>query len=461
MITSLPLRREAAALLRLAAPVVATQIGLVSMGFVDTIFVGRLGGAALGGMALGNSLAFSFLVVGLGVLSAVDTLVAQSYGAGERGECGAHLVQGLFVGLGLGLAATALFLRPQPLLGLLGQKPDVALAAADYLETVSWSFVPMMLFSAQRGFLNGIGKTRPFMVVTLVANLVNAAADWAMIYGHLGFPAMGVRGAGYATTGARLFMLAATTFLLARGGFEDFRPTSGRRPAWRRVARLLRIGLPVGGQFAAEVGIFATVAVFMGRLGKVPLAAHQIALQLASLTFMVPLGLSVGASVRVGQAIGRGAWEDTRVSAIVAYALGVGFMATSAAAFAVFAEPLAWLFTDDRAVVPVAAVLIRVAALFQLSDGAQVIGGGCLRGAADTRAAFVVNLIGHWAVGLPVGLALAFPAGLGARGLWYGLSASLTFVAVFLAARFISGRWRARLPARAAAAPAAAALEAS
>lgn len=281
------------------------------------------------------------------------------------------------------------------------------------------------------------------MYVAIAANAVNALAGYALIYGRFGAPRLGVLGAGYATTIARLFMVGAIALVIWGSGRYAAFGVRLVRPSGAKIRRLLRLGLPVGGQLAAEVGVFSATGVMMERLGPAPLAAHQVALSLASLTFMVPLGLSIAASVRIGQALGRRAFESARVSAIAAYAVGVGFMTVSATTFALAAGPLARLFSEDQAVVAIAVVLIRVAALFQISDGAQVIGAGCLRGAADTRAAFLVNVLGHWAVGLPVGLLLAFPLGLGARGLWLGLSASLTVVAVFLAARFFSEKWRA------------------
>lgn len=438
---NVPLREEARALASLAAPVVVTQVGLVLMGVAETLLVGPLGKHALGGVALGSALSFFLLVLGLGTLTAVDTLVAQAFGAGERERCGSYLWQGTWIALAIAVPITAWLLRFEPALRLLRQEETVVREAVRYLAGAAWSSAPMLVFTAHRGFLNGLGRTRPFMVVAIAANAVYALAAWALIYGRLGAPALGVLGAGWAMTIARTFMMLATAGIVFLGPYAVFgvRP---RRPDPRPIARMLWIGVPAGLTFAAEVGVFNAVLVLMGWLGPAALAAHQIALSLASLTFMVPLGVSVAASVRVGQALGRRAFESARIAAIVAYGLGVGFMALAAAAFAIAAVPLARLYTRDEAVIPIAAALIRVAALFQVSDGAQTIGGGCLRGAADTRVAFVVNIVGHWAFGLPLGCWLAFRAGAGPRGLWLGLIGSLSFVAIFLAARFFSGAWK-------------------
>lgn len=440
----LRLRDEARELTSLAGPVVITQIGLVLMGVVDTVLVGPLGKYALSGVALGHGLSFLLIVLGLGTLSAVDTFVAQSFGAGERALSGRFLWQGIWIGLGLSVPVTAALLRFDPALRLMRQDAEVLAQAVAYLDAMAWSVPPIFLFSAQRGFLNGVGRTRPFMVIALLANIVNGLAAWALIYGRLGAPALGVEGAGWATTSARIFMLLATSWVIwGRGRYAPF-GVGFCRPDPAAIRRMIAVGLPAGLAFAAEVGIFVLVLLMMGWLSPAAQAAHQIALNLASLTFMVPLGLSVAASVRVGHAVGRRAFESARLAAIVAYALGMGFMAAAAATFTFAAGPLAQLYRAEPDVFPLAVALIRIAALFQISDGAQTIGAGCLRGAADTRVALVVNLIGHWAVGLPLGWWLAFRAELGARGLWYGLTASLTFVGVFLALRFFSGAWRAK-----------------
>jgi MATE family multidrug resistance protein len=429
----------------LALPAVLTQLGLVFMSVTDSVIVGRLGGRAgaiaLGGVGLGNSTFFTITLLGLGTIMAVDPLVAQAFGASARRSCGALLWQGIWLAVGLALPFTILFLDFGWVLRFFGEPPEIVESAAAYLRGRAFNVPTMLLFGAQRGFLNGVGNTRAVMLVALLANVVNAGAVYALVHGALGVPALGVFGAGLGSSFAGLFMAFATALLIFGGRYRDF-GVAPSAPRLGEIARLARFGLPIAGQIVAEVGVFNATYMVMGRLGEAALAAHQIALQLASTTFMIPLGVGVAGSIRVGHAIGRGAPEDAQRAGRVAYLLGVGFMVLSAGVFAVAPAPLARLFTTDAAVIGLAVSLIRIAALFQLSDGAQAVGAGCLRGAGDSRTAFVVNLVAHWGLGFPLGYALGIHFGLGAAGLWYGLTASLTAVAILLAIRFTSGRWR-------------------
>ncbi len=441
---------EARATARLALPVVLTQLGLQSLSLADSLIVAPLGEVAQGGVGLGNSVFFTISLLALGVIIALDPLVAQSYGAGDRLRCGALLWQGTWLALALAVPLTLLFLDFEWALRLAGQKPETVEAAGSYLRARAWNVPTLLLFAAHRGFLNGIGNTSAVMFAALAANVVNVTAVYALVYGVPGVvPPLGVAGAGYGTAIGGLF-LAGTVILVAHGGRYrgyDLRP---RRPAGRTIGEIFRFGLPIGGTIVAEVGVFNAAFLVMGWLGKAPLAAHNAAIQLASVTFMVPLGVSVAASVRVGQAIGRGSLDDARRAGAVAYAIGMSFMLASSIVFVAFPEPLARLFTREPKAIALAATLIRIAGLFQLSDGAQAVGAGCLRGAGDSRTAFLVNVAAHWGLGIPLAYALAFGLGLGAPGVWWALTASLTGVAVLLALRFRSGAWRRIGPAAAA-----------
>lgn len=436
-----PLRREVRETVALALPAVFTQLGLVLMGVVDTRLVAHLGRTALGGVGLGSSTFFTVTLLGLGTIMAVDPLVAQSFGAGRRERCGRLLWQGIWLALILAVPFTWLFLDFRWILEWAGQPAAVVESASAYLRGRAFHVPTILFFGAMRGFLNGVGNTRPILGIVVLANIVNAAAVYGLVNGAWGLPALGIYGAGLGTAIAGLFMALGAAVVIFRGAYRAY----DVRPRALDVAVLLevvRFGLPIAGMIVAEVGVFNATYFLMGSLGEAALAAHQIALQLASLTFMVPLGISIAASIRVGHAIGRGAPADAERAGRVAYTLGIGFMVASAAVFVSAPALLARFFEPDAEVLALAVVLIRIAGLFQISDGAQAVGAGCLRGAGDSRTAFVVNVVAHWGLGFPLGYALGMRLGLGAPGLWYGLTASLTAVAILLAIRFRSGKWR-------------------
>ncbi len=433
------------ALVRMAWPVVITQLGYVGMGLVDTAFVGRLGSVPLAGVALGNGIFHALVLFVMGTVDAVTPMVAQAFGAGERRRCGEVVWAGLFVGMALGLPLLVFFLDCRSALRLLGQEPAVVEEAQRYLHARAWAIVPFCAFAAFRGFMNGIGRVRVVMAVTVLANGVNAATDWLFVFGRAGLPPLGIAGAGWATVASRAFMWLALLAWTRRAPFAPF-GLGPRWPRWRTVRRLLTLGLPIGTHILAEVGVFAAVAVLMGRLGAAAQAAHQVALSLASFTFMVALGVGVAASIRVGQAIGRGDLEEAAHTQRLALLCGSALMTCSALAFLLVPRALASLFTAEAATIAGAVALLRVAAAFQLVDGAQAVAGGCLRGAGDTRTPMLAQIVGHWAIGLPVGAALAFATPLGGVGLWIGLTLGLSVVAFWLVRRVLSGRWRHEAP---------------
>jgi multidrug resistance protein, MATE family len=434
-------RGEARSTLRLAGPVVVAQLGMMTMGLVDILMVGPLGAEALAAVSLGNALFFALLIFCGGVLMALDTLVSQAVGAGEAGRAGALLWQGAWLALVLGLGLNLLFLDVEWVLVLLRQPEEVVGPTGDYLWARSFSAVPFLAFAACRGLLNGIGDTRPVMIVTLVANVVNLLADAVLIHGLLGAPALGVLGAGVATSVVRWFMLGAIVWVLRDPRYRRY-DLSARRPGPAEVWRIFRLGLPIGAQFLVEVGLFSATGILVGWLGAIPLARHQIALTCASFTFMVPLGLGVAATVRVGHAVGRGDPVAAMIAGRAALALGLLSMIVPSLVFLLAPSLLARAFTADPEVIAGAATLLRIAAVFQLADGLQAVAAGCLRGAGDLRAPLVANLVSHWVVGLPLGAGLAFGLGWGTAGLWWGLTVALTLVALILAWRFLRGGWR-------------------
>ena len=428
-------RAELAATRRLAVPVVVVQVGLMLMGVVDTMMVGRISAAALASVALGNLYYSNVTALAAGTLMALDPVVSQAVGARDD-EAVAHGVQrGVLMAVLIGIPTALALLPAGPLLRAFGQPEEVIPAAARY---VAWTLpsVPALLgFVVLRQSLQAMGQTRAIVVTIIGANLLNVLLDWALIFGHLGLPALGTDGSAIATTISRWAMtlcLLATAWRPLRGALRPWRRGSAE-PAARR--RLARVGLPIGLQQFLEYGAFGAVGLLMGRLGTVAMAAHQATINLASLTFMVPMGVGAAAAVRVGHAIGAGDAAGARRAARAALVWGVGFMLVSAAVLLLAPRALARLYTPDAAVIAVTATLIPLAGFFQVFDGMQVVSLGVLRGVGDTRAPMLINIVGFWLVGLPVGVWLGIERGMGPAGLWLGLVVGLAAVGVVLGAR--------------------------
>ncbi len=429
------LKREALAVARLATPVVLVQIGMMLMGTVDTMMLGRHSALALAAGALGNSVGFGLTVLPMGILMALDPLVAQAYGAASHDRIGKHLKQGLLLAAALAIPLSAAMWQTEGVLLLTGQHPEVAAGGAAYIRVLIVGNLPFLLFVAIRQTLQAMSLVRPAAVAIVIANLINVVANYALIFGHFGFPALGVVGSAWATVISRWVMLLA---LVAAAQPVVQRYLAG---SWRRVRTLrslwrpLRLGIPIGLQMSLEMWLFTTVALLMGTLGAVELAAHQIALSLAALSFMMPLGIGGAAATRVGNAIGRGDAVGARRSAAISVALGVAVMSIWALVFILAPYPLSRLFTAEADVLAIAIVLLPVAAAFQVFDGLQVVSIGALRGAADTRVPALIALLGYWGLGLPLGAFFAFRVGMGPAGLWWGLSAGLGSVAILVVAR--------------------------
>jgi MATE family multidrug resistance protein len=319
----------------------------------------------------------------------------------------------------------------------LGLHPDVQTMTAPYVSIVAWGSLPLLLYAAFRRYLQAVGLVWPVMITLLAANLVNAGANWVFIYGNLGVPAMGVAGAAWATNIGRVFMAAALLVVILRhehahkAGLFD---VPFLDVEWTRLKRLFRLGAPAATQLSAEVGVFGAVAALAGRIDPIALAAHQVALNIASVTFMVPLGLASAGAVRVGHAIGRGSVEEASHAGWAVITLALVFMSASAAVFVLAGRQLVTLFTADAAVVATGILLMQVAAAFQLFDGLQVVTTGALRGLGDTRAPMFANLVGHWLIALPIAAFAGFTLGYGVVGLWTGLSVGLILVGAFLLA---------------------------
>lgn len=430
------LRTELKPMLRLALPVIAAELGWMAMGVVDTLMVAPLGPAFIGATGVGNSLHFTFTIFGMGLLLGLDMLVAQAHGAGRLADCHRWFFHGLTLAVLMLAPMMALNGLTMVAIPHLGFHPEVLPPLRGYFAVVLWSTLPLMFYAAFRRYLQGMHHVTPVMFALVSANAVNALVNWALIYGHLGFPALGVVGAAWATVVSRCYM--ATVLLIAilrrdKWGWSDVRDMRHAiERAW--LARLLRLGLPAASQITLEVGVFAATTALAGTLDPISSASHQIAINFAAVTFMIPLGLSSAGAVRVGHAIGAGNPRRAAGAGWAAILLGVLFMVAMAVLFVAMPRALIGLFSRQEAVLSLGASLLVVAAVFQLFDGLQGVATGVLRGLGETRVPMLANLTAHWLFGLPLGYTLCFTLGFGVIGLWIGLSAGLMVVAVVLVA---------------------------
>jgi multidrug resistance protein, MATE family len=425
---------EVRRMLHLAIPVVIAELGWMSMSVVDTIMVGSIGPAAIGATGVGGSAFYAFAIFGMGLLLGLDTLVSQSYGAGDRDDCHHSLSQAVYLALALTAPLMLLFTLMRPMFSAFGITPEVSTLASPFLGTLSWSTLPLLLYGAFRRYLQGIGHVRPVMFVLISSNLVNWFGNWLLIEGHWHFPALGVVGSALSTCVARFYMAAA---LAAFIWWFERRTKPGlrsllRKPDGARLKLLLRIGFPAATQIMLEIGAFGAAAMLAGRLSPAALAAHQIAINCAAVAYMVPLGIASAAAVAVGQSIGRRHFPLARREGFIAITLGSAFMIFSAAIFLLMPEPLLRVYTDDGEVLRIGGHLLALAALFQLFDGIQTVATGALRGLGNTRTPMLMNLAGYWVFGLPLGYVLCFSRGYGIYGLWIGLSLALIIIAMYL-----------------------------
>lgn len=427
-------RREIGPMLALAGPVVLAELGWMGMGFVDTAIVGRIGPEAIGAVGIGTALFGTLAIFGMGLLLGLDTLVSQAYGARDLRSCHRALIDGLYLSA---IVAGPMLLIAAAInwsLKYWGLPPGVLRLAGPYFSVIAWSLLPLLLYAAFRRYLQAMGLVAAVTFALISANVINAAVNWVLIFGHFGLPALGTRGSAIATLISRVYM--AAVLLLAILLHDRRRHLGLFHVSWgfdtAGVRRLFALGLPAAAQVTLELGVFSAVTVLAGRVDEASLAAHQVVLNLAGLTFMVPLGVGSAGAVRVGQAVGRRDGGGARRSGWTALLLGVGFMSCAAAAFLLAPGPLVHIFTSNEDVVALGISLLAVAAMFQLFDGLQGVATGVLRGLGDTRTPMVANLLGHWLLGLPIGYSLCFYARWGVVGLWVGLSAGLVVVGLTL-----------------------------
>jgi MATE family multidrug resistance protein len=421
-------------MLALGLPVAGTQVSTMLIGVVDAIMVGHVSVDAMAAAALANVWIWATFMFAQGMLMGLDPVVAQAHGAGDGERAGRALHSGVAMALVLSVALGLLWLATERILLLSGQDPELARGAHLYTIVQIPSIPFFLVYTALRQYLQGREYMRPALFVILGANVLNVLFGWSLIFGHLGSPALGLVGAGIAAcltrvvSGVGLVALVAG-FGLHRGAWVPFGRGSLRASDLREV---VAFGIPIAIQVSLESWAFSGAALLVGHLGSTALAAHTIALNLASLSFMMPLGISQGAATRVGNLLGAGQPAAAQRAAWVSLALGAGVMALAALAFVAFREGLPRLYTPDGAVIAACAAILPIAAAFQIFDGTQAVGCGILRGMGRVRPAVAFNLIGYWLIGLPLGGWLALRGGHGLAGLWWGLALGLALVATSL-----------------------------
>jgi MATE family multidrug resistance protein len=423
---------------KLSYPVIIGQLGFIMMGVVDSIMVGDLGAAPLAAASLANGLALLIFIIGLGVSNAVTPLVAIAVGAKKFEMGGIYFRQSLLVNMSLGVILCLITFLGANLLPYLNQPFMVVELAESYVKIIALSIIPTMLFQTYKQFIEGFSVMKPAMVITIIANIINWFTNWIFIYGNLGFPALGLDGAGWATFSARTFMaLVIAFYVMNRNSFKKYDVNFHFRninvPV---IKKILALGLPSGFQYFFEVGAFAFAVMMVGWLGTNELAAHQIAINLASISFMAVLGISAAGAIRVGNAVGKRNASETRKAGFTAIFMGISVMLTSGIIFITLKDFLPALYIDDTNVIRIASSLLIIAALFQVSDGIQGVGIGVLRGLTDVKIPTLITFIAYWVLALPIAYILGFTFDFGVEGVWVGLLLGLTASAVMLTIRF-------------------------
>lgn len=431
------IRRELRPTLTLAFPIIVGQVSQMLIGVTDNAFIGRVGTVELAAAAFTHGAFHIFYIIGIGLLMGAGVFAARDHGAGNEAGCAAWLRHGRALALAVGVATFGLIVVLSTQLHRYGQPAEVVAVTRPFLLLIGASFIPALFFQVQRQFAESLGRAWVPMGIMIADIGLNALLNWLFVFGHWGFPAMGLVGSGMAT------LLARTAAVAALGLWLNVSPTfavvrSAPWTGWERArfVELLKIGVPTGGMLLFEGGAFAMTALMMGWLGTVPLAAHQVALGCAALTFMVPLGLSIATSLRISKARGEGRHDALRPIGFGAFAVGLSCMLLFALVFALAGRTVTGWFTPAAEVAALAAQLLLVAAIFQLFDGAQVISAGALRGLTDVRVPTVLTFIAYWVISLPLGYWLAFKTAAGPSGLWLGLAIGLGCAAVLLGRRF-------------------------
>lgn len=424
--------------IKLAVPVSLGQLGHVLIGVIDSVMVGKLGTDPLAAVSLVHGLLMLILVIGIGMSFAVTSLVAFAKGSDRNEECGIILNNSIVVNTLFSILLILVIFGMAEILEVLDQPQGVIREARSYLRIMGLSILPFMIFQTYRQYAEGLSFVNPPMVVTIIAVFVNGFLNWILIYGNLGFPALGLDGAGWASVITRFLMAMALFYYIMKSKLfkEYLTPFSFKTLERKIVRKLVDLGIPSGFQYFLEVAAFSFSAIMIGWLGSVQLAAHQIAINLASASYMIILGISSAANIRVSNAYGERSVTKIRRAGFSAAGVAVLFMAIAATVFISLRTFLPSLYIDSQEVISLASVLLIVAALFQLSDGLQATYLGILRGLMDVKIPMVFTFLAYWILGIPAGYLLSFTFNLGAVGVWIGLLIGLTSIAIFLMVRF-------------------------
>ena len=422
----------------LAYPVVISQLGHMLTAVADSVMVGHLGIIPLAACALGNSILGVFMVSGIGISQGVTPLVAQENGKNNKKLCGEYLEQGVIISLITGLILFGVVAIIAQYLNILKQPEDVTIATKDYLLIIGASIVPLMIFQSFRQFAEGLGYTKQAMQVSVVCNILHILFNFILIYGWFGLPVMGLFGAGLGTFIARVLMAIGMGLFVVKSTL--FKPYLEKfkmhQPDWVKMKSIVKLGFPIALQYFFEIGAFSGAAIMVGWIGSKELAAHQIAINLAALTYMGASGIGVAATIKAANALGKKDFKELKLSAISSYHLVILYMCITAFIFLICNTLLPWLYIKDEGVILIASQLLIVAAFFQISDGIQVVGSGILRGLSDVKIPTIITLIAYWVIGLPLGYVLGFTFHLGPMGIWISLSLALTAAAILLFYRF-------------------------
>lgn len=431
-------RNEIKRTLSLAYPVIIGQLGILMMGVVDTMMVGELGPVPLAASALAHSLIFIVLIIAIGNAVAVTPLIAILVGAKKTEDCGVYYQNSFLINLIMAFLTFIIIIVGSKYLYLINQPKEVELFAKSYMQIIGLSVFPLMIFQTNKQFIEGMSIMRPAMIITILANLVNLFANWVLIFGNLGMPRLELNGAGWATFLSRLFMAASMmVFVYKSKRFRDFNlKWSIKNFNSEIIRKILKVGLPSGFQYFFEVGAFSFAVIMIGWIGAKELAAHQIAISLASVSFMGVLGISQAGGILVSNAVGEQDITKVRKSGFNSILLGMIWMSLCGVIFILFKNYLPLIYIRDTEVIAIASNLLIIAALFQLSDGVQAVGVGICRGLTDVKIPTLITFIAYWIISLPIGYLLGFYFKFGVEGVWIGLLIGLTCSAIMLTFRF-------------------------
>ncbi len=432
------LREHIKETIKMAIPVSIGQLSHVMLGVVDSIMVGKIGAVPLAAASLVNSLLILVIILGIGMSIAITPLVAIANGSGKEEKCGIYLRQGLLVNM---VFSILLFLSAYffaDLIKFMNQPVEVVEVASSYMKIVSFSIIPLMFFQSYKQFIEGLSFTKPGMFINIAANFINAFVNWLLIFGNWGFPELGLDGAGIATLSTRVFIAVVIfVYIIRSERFKKYDPSLRFRSIdFKIIRKIINIGLPTGMQMLFEAGVFSFAAIMIGWIGTVELAAHQIATNLSSITFMTVMGISAAATIRVGNALGRKDYEGVKLAGYSSIFIAASFMSISGLLFIIFREQLPLLYINDSMVVKTASTLLIIAAFYQISDGIQGVGIGVLRGMTDVKIPMFIAFFAYWIIAVPFGYIFGFVLDLGVAGVWVSLVTGLTIAAIFFTIRF-------------------------